>query len=125
LSSYLAGWLSSLSWIAYVTWVPTSQRLRRPLTLTFVTISGFASAAVLIGTTFQVFLVVYNPNYVPQKWQTWLFVAMIVTFSLMVNTMLARFLPRLEGMIFVLFTLTFLVVEVVLWTLGDRLTTCP
>lgn len=47
---------------------------------------------------------------------------MIVSFGLLVNTFLARFLPRLEGIIFIVFTLAFISFMVVLWVLAPRLT---
>jgi hypothetical protein len=40
---------------------------------------------------------------------------MLITVGILVNTVLARWLPRLEGLIFIIFIVTFLAVEVVLW----------
>ena len=70
----------------------------------------------------QGLIVVTNPNYVPQPYQGYLFVVMVATFALFVNTFLARHLPRLEGIVFVLFILAFMVTMVVLWVLAPRLT---
>jgi hypothetical protein len=94
----MVGWLSSLSWTA-----------------------GLASGSVLIANTFQGLIVVANPDYVPQKWQAYLFTVMIATFSLFVNTFLARWLPRQEGFFLLLFSLAFIAVVAVSWALGPRL----
>lgn len=47
---------------------------------------------------------------------------MIVTVGVVVNTLFARFLPRLEGIIFIVFTLAFISFLIVLWVLPPRLT---
>ena len=70
----------------------------------------------------QGMIVVTHPNYVPEPYQAYLFVVMVATFALFVNTFLARHLPRLEGIVFVLFILAFMATLVVLWVLGPRLT---
>ena len=70
----------------------------------------------------QGLLVVTQPDYVPQPYQGFLFVVMVATFALTVNSLLARFLPRLEGVVFVLFVLAFMATLVVLWVLAPRLT---
>lgn len=70
----------------------------------------------------QGLLIVTKPDYVPQAWQGYLFVVMVATFALIVNSTLARFLPRLEGIVFVLFTLTFMATLVVVWVLAPTLT---
>ena len=72
----------------------------------------------------QGLLVVTQPNYVPQPYQGFLFVVMVATFALAVNTLLARYLPRLEGFVFVLFILAFMATLVVLWSLAPLLSAC-
>ena len=69
----------------------------------------------------QGLIVVTQPNYVPKPYQAYLFVVMVATFALLVNTLLARSLPRLEGVVFVLFTLAFMATMVVVWVLAPRL----
>ena len=76
----------------------------------------------LSGSAMQGLVIVGNPNYVPQPYQGFLFVVMVATFALAVNTLLARHLPRLEGVVFVLFVLAFMATMVVLWVLAPRLT---
>ncbi|KAF2718641.1 amino acid transporter [Polychaeton citri CBS 116435] len=98
--SYIAGWLSSLSWLC-----------------------GTSGAMFLTGTTMQGLIVATNPSYVPQPWQGYLFVVMIASAGVLVNTVLARYLPRLEGIMFIIFTMAFMAFMVVLWVLAPRLTT--
>ena len=76
----------------------------------------------LSGSTMQGLIVINSPDYVPQAYQAYLFVVMVATFAAFVNTVLARFLPRLEGIVFVLFTLAFMATLIVLWVLAPRLT---
>lgn len=76
----------------------------------------------LVGLLMQALIVLTNPTYIPKAWQGYLFVVMISSFGLLVNTVLARALPKLEGVVFMLFTLSFLAIVVVLWVLSPRLT---
>lgn len=56
----------------------------------------------------QGLIVAGNPDYVPQPYHGYLFTVMVATFALAVNSLLARYLPRLEGIVFVLFVLAFM-----------------
>lgn len=99
-SQVLTGWLSSLAWLA-----------------------GLAGGVYISGLTYQGLIVVNSSaDYVPQPYQAWLLGVMIITVGVFINSVLARWLPRLEGMIFVLFALAFLAIMVVLWVLAPRLT---
>ncbi|KAK5170950.1 uncharacterized protein LTR77_004094 [Saxophila tyrrhenica] len=97
--SYLSGWLSSIAWL-----------------------SGNAGGMFISGSAMQGLIVATQPNYVPEPYQGYLFVVMVATFALLVNTLLARHLPRLEGIVFVFFILAFMATLVVLWVLAPRLT---
>ncbi|KAK5119439.1 hypothetical protein LTR85_007539 [Meristemomyces frigidus] len=99
LISYMVGWLSSLAWLC-----------------------GVASGIFISGLTYQGLIVINDADYVPQAYQAWLLGVMIITLGVLINTVLARWLPWLEGMIFVLFALVFLAQVVVLWVLAPRLT---
>ena len=77
----------------------------------------------LTGSTMQGLILEMNPNYIPEYWQGYLFVVMIASVGLLVNSVLARFLPRLEGVMFLFFTIAFMAFLVVLWVLAPRLTT--
>jgi len=72
--------------------------------------------------TYQGLIVINNTNYDPQPYQAWLLGVMIISTGVLVNTILARWMPRLEGAILVLFTLTFIAVMAVLWVLAPTLT---
>lgn len=96
--SYFAGWLSSIAWLA-----------------------GTASAMFLSGSAMMGLLVVTQPGYAPEAWHGYLFTVMVASFALFVNTVLARHLPRLEGIVFVLFVIAFMATLVVLWVLAPRL----
>jgi choline transport protein len=84
--------------------------------------AGTAGGMFLAGTTMQGLVVATHPDYVPQPYQGFLFVVMVATFALAANTLLARYLPRLEGPVFVLFFLAFIAVLAVLWTIAPQLT---
>jgi len=75
----------------------------------------------LAGATMQGLLVVNKPEYVPEPYQGYLFAVMIVTVGVLTNTFAARWLPRLEGIIFIVFVLAFLAFMIVLWVLPPRL----
>lgn len=92
------GWLSSVSWLA-----------------------GTAAAMFLSGSAMMGLIVVTQPNYVPEAYHGYLFTVMVASFALFVNTVLARYLPRLEGVVFVLFIIAFMATLVVLWVLAPRL----
>ena len=76
----------------------------------------------LAGSSMQGLVIATQPNYAPQPYQGFLFVVMIATFALAANSLLARHLPRLEGVVFVFFVVAFIVTVVVLWVLAPRLT---
>lgn len=100
-SPRLTGWLASVAWLA-----------------------GLAGGVFISGLTYQGEIVANNLSYIPQPYQAWLLGVMIITVGVLINTVLARWLPRLEGIIFILFVLAFLTVMVVLWVLAPRLTSC-
>jgi choline transport protein len=76
----------------------------------------------LSGSTMQALILATQPDYQPKAYQGYLFVVMVATFALFVNTFLARFLPSLENIVLALFILAFIATEAVLWALGPRLT---
>lgn len=97
--SYAIGWLSSLAWL-----------------------SGTCGGMYPAGFTLQGLILLANPDFDARPYQAYLFVVAIATSGLLVNSLLARYLPMLEGFVFVLFSISFLVFIVVLWTLPPHLT---
>lgn len=96
--SYMAGWLSSLSWLCGVT-------------------SGMFTG----GTLIQGVVVLTHPNYSPQPYQGWLLVVCIAAMAVLFNTYLAKHLPKLEGIVLVVFVVAFAAVLIVLWVLSPKL----
>ncbi|KAL6713984.1 hypothetical protein ACLMJK_008478 [Lecanora helva] len=97
LVSYLTGWLCVLGWQA-----------------------GSAAGCYLAGTEIQGLIVLNHPNYVPQRWHGSLIAIALVFFSLFINTILARNLPSIEGIILVLHVFGFIAILVPLWVLAPH-----
>ena len=70
----------------------------------------------------QGLIVVNNANYIAQPYQGWLFVVLVASFGVFVNTAFGRFLPRLEGAFFVVWSMCFIAFLTVLWAIAPRLT---
>ena len=76
--SYIAGWMSTLSWQC-----------------------GTCSGMFLLGVQIQGLIALTNESYSPQPWQGYLFVILMVTIGLLLNTWGAKQLPLIEGIILV------------------------
>jgi choline transport protein len=74
--SYTTGWLTVIGWQA-----------------------GQASVAFLCATMIQGVAVLNHPDYVPERWQATLILYAILAFMFIINTFLARWLPKLEGLV--------------------------
>jgi hypothetical protein len=61
-----------------------------------------ASAAFLVGSLFQSIIILLKPEYVPQPWQTMLFLWGILSFAVFINTVASKALASFEGIILVL-----------------------
>lgn len=61
-----------------------------------------------------------NPDYVFQRWHGSLIAIALVFFSLFINTVLARYLPSIEGIILVLHFFGFIAILVPLWVLAPK-----
>jgi choline transport protein len=79
-----AGWLTVIGWQA-----------------------GQASVAFIAASMIQGIVIQNFPNYVPTRWQGTLIFYAVITFIVFINTFLARWLPRIEGMILCLHILGF------------------
>ena len=80
--------------------------------------AGSAAGCYLAGTEIQGLIVLNNPGYLPQRWHGTLIAIALVFFSLFINTILARNLPSIEGVILVLHVFGFVAILVPLWVLA-------
>jgi choline transport protein len=61
--------------------------------------AGQASVAFLGATMIQALIILNHPEYVPTRWQGTLIFYAVIAFIVFINTYLARWLPKIEGMI--------------------------
>jgi choline transport protein len=64
--------------------------------------------------------VLNDASYIPERWHCTLLIIAIATFSIIFNTLLARKLPLLEGIILVLHLFGFFAILITMWVLGPR-----
>lgn len=95
--SYIVGWLCVLGWQ-----------------------TGIASIAFLAGGQIQGLVILNNGSYVPERWHGTLLVIAVATFAILFNTLLARKLPLIEGIVLVLHIFGFFAVFITMWVLGPR-----
>lgn len=74
----------------------------------------------LLGVEIQGLVAINNPTYSPQPWQGYLFVILMVSIGLLLNTWGAKRLPLIEGIILVFHIFGFAAVLVVLWVLSPK-----
>lgn len=82
--------------------------------------AGSAAGCYLAGTEIQGLIVLNHPDYVPHRWHGTLIAIALVFFSLVINTILARHLPSIEGVILLLHIFGFVAILVPLWVLAPR-----
>ena len=82
--SYLAGWLTVITWQAFV-----------------------AGTAYVSGTLIQGLLILNYPDYGYERWHGTLFFYSALAFALFVNTYLGRLLPQIESLMLVFHILGF------------------
>ncbi|KAG8161235.1 hypothetical protein KVR01_009499 [Diaporthe batatas] len=90
--SYTTGWVSVLGWQV-----------------------GLTSLAFLAGTMIQGLLVLTNPQYAFERWHGTLLVIAIAAFCMIFNTVLAKKLPMVEGLVLCIHILGFAGVLIPLW----------
>ncbi|TGZ78574.1 putative amino acid permease [Ascodesmis nigricans] len=96
--SYVTGWINVLGWQA-----------------------GTASQAFLAGGLIQGMLVLNYPNtYIFQKWHGTLLLYGVILVTLVINTYLASWLPKIEGLMFILHILGFFGILIPLTYLGPH-----
>ena len=82
--------------------------------------TGLASISFIAGTLIQGLIVLNNPNYVFERWHGSLLVIAIVALAVLFNTVLAKRLPMIEGLVLILHLLGFFGVLIPLWVLAPR-----
>lgn len=80
--------------------------------------AGASSGCYLAGTEIQGLIVLNHPDYVPHRWHGTLIAIALVLVSLFINSVLARNLPSVEGVILVLHIFGFVAIIVPLWVLA-------
>ncbi|OQN95295.1 hypothetical protein B0A48_18526 [Cryoendolithus antarcticus] len=93
--SYLVGWLCFTGWRCAIT------------SITF-----------LAGTVIQGLIILNNPNYIYESWHGTMLIIAITTFAIFFNTVLAKKLPLVEGLLLILHVLGAFAIIIVLWVLA-------
>ena len=92
--SYYSGWLSTLAWQS------------------FVAVDSYICAALV-----QALIVLNDPTYVPQRWQTTLLMIAFVSGMAAFNVFFARHLAFIEGFFAVLHFVSWIAIVAVLWAM--------
>jgi len=95
--SYIVGWTGALGWQA-----------------------GTASASFLAGTMIQGLIVLWDETYVPTRWQGTLLTIAVALIATFFNTLGARQLPLLEGLVLSLHVFGFFAILIPLWVLAPK-----
>ena len=93
----VTGWLTCLGWQAFV-----------------------ASVGFLNGTMTQGLIILADPSYEPQPWQSVVLYWAIIAFGVIVNTVVSRWLPMIEAMILILHIVGFFAIIISLLSLGPH-----
>ncbi|KAF9890416.1 hypothetical protein FE257_006084 [Aspergillus nanangensis] len=97
LLSYLTGWLTVIGWQA-----------------------TFATSCFLSGTLIQGLIALCNSTYVPQPWHGTLLFWAVAFFSIVINSVGGKLLPRFEGIILILHILGFFAILIPLTYMADH-----
>lgn len=95
--SYLAGWLSTLSWVA-----------------------GTAGGSFIMGSLITSILAAYRPSYKPQPYHTTLLTFAGALLQVLVNTVGASQLPRFQKVMMIPHGLGWVAIVVFLWVLAPH-----
>lgn len=82
--------------------------------------TGIASVSFLAGTQIQGLLVLNVAGYQFERWHGTLLVIAIASFSIIFNTVAARQLPMVEGLVLILHVFGFFAILIPLWVLAPR-----
>ena len=94
--SYITGWLTLCGWQC-----------------------GVASVAYFAGNLIQGLIILTNEHYQPHKWHTTLLLWAMVAFSVIINAVSRKLLPRFEGYILLLHIFGYFAILIPLLTLCD------
>ncbi|PQE07885.1 choline transport protein [Rutstroemia sp. NJR-2017a WRK4] len=97
LLSYITGWLTVAGWQA-----------------------GVVSAAYLTATVLQGLVILNHDNYVYKAWHATLIIWAILLACVFINTVVSRYLPKIEGIILILHILGFFAILVPMLTLAEH-----
>ncbi|KXG47465.1 Amino acid/polyamine transporter I [Penicillium griseofulvum] len=97
LMSYLTGWLTVIGWQA-----------------------TFATSCYLVGTLIQGMIILTNSTYEPKNWHPTLLFWAVVAFSVAINSVGGKVLPRFEGMILIIHILGFFAILIPLTYMADH-----
>ena len=81
---------------------------------------GTCSGMFLLGVQVQGLIALTHESYTPQAWQGYLFVILMVSIGLALNTWAAKQLPLIEGIILVFHIFGWATVLIVLWILSPK-----
>jgi choline transport protein len=81
---------------------------------------GQASGAVLSATIVQGLIIFNLPTYAPTRWQETLLYYAVLAFMVFINTFLARWLPKVEGVFLCVHVIGFFAVLIPLVYLGPH-----
>lgn len=82
--------------------------------------TGITSISFLAGTQIQGLLVLNNSSYSYERWHGTLLVIAIACFSVIFNTVAAKQLPMVEGLVLILHVFGFFAILIPLWVLAPR-----
>lgn len=82
--------------------------------------TGIASISFLAGTQIQGLLVLNVESYVFHRWHGTLLVIAVSCFSVIFNTVAAKQLPMVEGLVLILHVFGFFAIMIPLWVLAPR-----
>lgn len=85
-------------------------------------LTGTASGLFLAGVLIQGVAALTHPNYKAEPYQGYLLVVVVASISALLNSTLARYLPKLEGLVLIFMGLSFAAIMIVLWVLAPKLT---
>lgn len=74
----------------------------------------------MAGTIIQGLITLNNETYVPEPWHGTLFVIAIVSFAIFFNTLLAKRLPMVEGLILIIHIVGIFLIIIPLWVMAPR-----
>jgi len=95
--SYITGWITTIAWI-----------------------STLAVGAIFVGGMIQGMIILNHPNYIPQPYQATLLSWAVVAVSVFINTVVSKWLPKIEGFILIFHILGFFTVLIVVVSLAPH-----